>query len=399
MEYNARVLATTTLLATTSIAALLVVTKRCHARYTSGQSVGGPQNVHTESTPRVGGLAIYMGVLAAYITAYSLQLRVTQILGVLLVSTLPACLLGLIEDLTQRVKPGWRLLATLISALIACLMTGVSITDLGIPSLDGWLKIASISIAFTAFAVAGVSHAVNLIDGMNGLASGFICVAFAGLGLVALSESDYVMLRYCFVMGASSLGFMFVNWPRGKLFLGDSGSYFLGFALAWAAVLLSERNKSVAPFSMLMVCIYPIFETIYSIWRRVIRGHSYERADRLHLHSLLLKRIIRNPSSALNRFLRTWLNGYDLSRSVDWVSNSVAGITVACMSVPAAIAAYFTHYSQKLSLLACVAFVLIYVSLYARLIRFSWCSPIRFLFSRPNEYVISVRRKRRHIQF
>ena len=398
MEYNARLLVTTSLLATTSIAAVLVVTKQYHGRYTSGPIDGGPQKLHTESTPRVGGLAIYIGVLAAYITAYFLQLRVSQPLGVLLVSALPAWLFGLMEDLTQRVKPGWRLLATMASALIVCLMTGVSITSLGLPALDGWMKIAPLSIAFTAFAVGGVSHAVNLIDGMNGLASGFICVAFAGLGLIALSESDYVMLRYCFVLGASSLGFMLVNWPRGKLFLGDSGSYFLGFALAWAAVELSERNPSVAPFAMLMVCIYPVFETVYSIWRRVIRGHSYERADRLHLHSLLLRRVIRNSSSLLNRALRMMFNGWNLSRSVDWVSNSVAGLMVASLSVPAAVAAYFTHHSQTASLLACLLFVLMYVSMYARLIRFNWCSPIRFLFSRPNKQVLSVRYKRRHIE-
>ncbi|MFM7024600.1 MAG: MraY family glycosyltransferase, partial [Limnohabitans sp.] len=197
-------LATTALLVSVVVGVLLVVTGRFHNRY-SADPFEGAQKLHSEVTPRVGGLAVYLGVLAAYGVASALNLRVTQHLAVLLLAGLPAWLLGMLEDLTKHVRPRWRMLATMTSGVIASLLSGVSITHLGVSGLDVLLQVAPISILFTAFAVAGVTNAVNLIDGMNGLASGFACVAFGALGFIALSEGDYPMVRYCVVLGASSL--------------------------------------------------------------------------------------------------------------------------------------------------------------------------------------------------
>ena len=377
-----------------SVCVLLVVTGKFHNRY-SADPFEGAQKLHSEVTPRVGGLAIYLGVLAAYVVATALHLRVAQLLGVLLLAGLPAWLLGMVEDLTKQVRPRWRMLASMVSGAIACAMSGISITALGVSGLDVLLQVAPISILFTAFAVAGVTNAVNLIDGMNGLASGFACVAFGTLGFIALSEGDYPMARYCIVLGATSLGFMLLNWPRGKIFLGDSGSYFLGFALAWACVQMSQTHPYVAPFAMLLVCIHPVFEAVYSIWRRGIRGHSFARADRLHLHSLILRRVVRNPSSALNRALRALHPAWDLSRAEDWVSNAAGGLLVAGLSVPAGAAAYYTHHEPLEAMLVCGVFVLGYVAMYARLVRFHWCSPVRFLMERPAQQVLRMRQMRR----
>ena len=387
-------LATTAMLASAVVGMLLVVTSQFHGRYSS-DPLTGAQKLHTEPTPRVGGLAVYLGVLAAYAVAYTLDLRVAQQFSVLLLAGLPAWLLGMAEDLTKRVRPRWRMLATMVSGVTACLISGISITRLGVAGLDTLLQVAPISVLFTAFAVAGVANSVNLIDGMNGLASGFACVAFGALGFIALSEADYPMVRYCVVLGASSLGFMLLNWPRGRIFLGDSGSYFLGFALAWAGVQMSQRHPYVAPFAVLMVCIHPVFEAIYSIWRRLIRGQSYARADRLHLHSLILRRVVRNSSSTLNRVLRALRPQWDLSRASNWVSNAAGGLLLASLSLPAAVAAFYTHHNQLQSLLACLVFALCYVALYARLVRFGWCSPLRFLLERPAQQVLLLRSRRR----
>ena len=386
-------LGTTALLASSVVGALVVVTGKYHSCY-SADPLSGPQKLHKEITPRVGGLAIYLGVLAAFVLARSLQLRVADHLSVLLLAGLPAWLLGLTEDITKRVRPRWRLLGAMASGVIASMITGISITTVGVPGLDTVLQIAPLSILFTAFAVAGVTNAVNLIDGMNGLASGFACVAFAALGLIALSEGDHPMVRYCVVLGASSLGFMLLNWPRGRIFLGDSGSYFLGFALAWACVRLSQTQPQVSPFAVLLICIHPVFEALYSIWRRMIRGQGCSHADRLHLHSLILRRIVRTPSSALNRVLRALFNGRDVSRAQPWMSNAVGGIVVAGMSIPAALVALLTHHNSLYATLSCMLFALGYVSIYARLVRFYWCSPIQFLLERPAQQVLQLRRRR-----
>lgn len=386
-------LATTALLASSVVGALLVATGRYHSRY-SADPMNGAQKLHNEPTTRVGGLAIYLGVLAAFVLARSLHLRVADHLSVLLLAGLPAWILGLTEDITKRVRPRWRLLGAMASGVIASLITGISITSLGVPGLDTVLQIAPLSILFTAFAVAGVTNAINLIDGMNGLASGFACVAFAALGLIALTEGDFPMVRYCVVLGASSLGFMLLNWPRGKIFLGDSGSYFLGFAIAWACVRLSQTQPQVAPFAILLICIHPVFEALYSIWRRMIRGQSCSHADRLHLHSLILRRVVRSSSSGLNRTLRVLFNGHDVSRAKPWISNAVGGIVVAGMSIPAAVVAFISHNNSFYSTVACLLFAMGYVAIYARLVRFAWCSPIQFLFERPAQQVLLLRRRR-----
>ena len=390
----AHAIVTTALLVSAVVGALLVVTRRLHSRY-SADPFEGAQKLHHELTPRVGGLAIYMGVLAACWVARGLGLPVAGHLALLLLAGIPAWSLGMAEDITKRVRPRWRMLATMVSGVIASLISGVSITQLGVVGVDALLQVAPLSILFTAFAVGGVANAVNLIDGMNGLASGFACVAFGALGVIALSEGDAPMALYCMVLGAASLGFMLLNWPRGRIFLGDGGSYFLGFALAWACIQMTQRHPYVAPFSVLTVCIHPVFEALYSIWRRNIRGQSYARADRLHLHSLVLRRVVRNPSSTLNRSLSAVRAGWDLSHTADWVSNAAGGLLVASLSLPAAVAAFFTHHHQLQALLACLVFALGYVALYARLVRFKWCSPIHFLLQRPAEPVLRLRRLRR----
>jgi len=393
---DASAIASTALLVSAMVGGLLVVTRKHHQIYTA-DPFEGAQKLHSESTPRVGGVAIYLGVLAAYAVASGLHLRVAPLLAVLLLAGLPAWLLGLAEDITKKVRPRWRMLATMASGLLASLMTGLSLRQVGVPGLDAALQWAPVALLFTAFAVAGVANAVNLIDGMNGLASGFSCVAFGALVAVAHCEGDITLMRYCMVLCAASLGFMLLNWPRGKLFLGDSGSYFLGFALAWACVQMTQRNPSVATFSMLLICIHPIFEAIFSMWRRAIRGQSPAHADRLHLHSLLLRRVVRNPASRFNVALRT-LSGaqkWDFSHGSDWVSNAAAGLLVACMSLPAALASYLTHENSTTAVIACMGFVVGYVTIYARLVRFRWFSPLRFLFERPEQQVMQSRGMRR----
>lgn len=385
-------LATTALTVSALVSVLVLVTRKYHGRYSADPS-DGVQKLHTGPTPRIGGIAIYLGVLAAFTVARALGLQVASLLLVLLVAGLPVWVMGLLEDLTKRVSPRWRMLGAMGSALLAYQLTGVSLDKVDIPLVDAALVVLPVSIAFTVIAVAGVVNAVNLIDGMNGLASGFASVAFAALGAIAFAQGDYPLARMCVVMGAASLGFMLLNWPRGKLFLGDGGSYFLGFAIAWTCVQITQRHDAVSPFAALTICIHPVLEALYSIYRRWIKGHSYARADRLHLHSLVLRRVVCNPESTLNRVLRI-VAGQDLSRRAAWVTNATTGLMLVGMSVPAAVMAYVARYQTHLLVLACLFFAVGYVTLYARLVRFRWCSPLHFVLARPADSIMVMRRRR-----
>jgi UDP-N-acetylmuramyl pentapeptide phosphotransferase/UDP-N-acetylglucosamine-1-phosphate transferase len=331
-------------LATLSIALLLVMTRRWHGRF-SADGLQGVQKMHTIPTPRIGGLAIVLGVLAGYGLAHPGQ---QSLLGVLLLAGLPAFLFGLAEDVTKRVGVMPRLLATMASGVLGWWLTGQSITSVDLPFLDPLLTVPLISVVFTAFAVGGVANAVNIVDGFNGLAGGFLVIAFIGLAMIA--------------------------WSAGDMDLGDGGSYFGGFALAWASVLLVERNPSVTPFAALLVCVHPVTEVLFSIYRRRMHGSHPGQPDRLHLHSLLMRRVVR-PA-----LIRLWSGDMAVVRSTQ---NSITGVLLALMSVPPVLLAAVWSKQPLLAAATVLLVMLGYVALYARLVRFHWCSPVKFVFVKP----------------
>jgi UDP-N-acetylmuramyl pentapeptide phosphotransferase/UDP-N-acetylglucosamine-1-phosphate transferase len=271
---------------------LIVVTTPLHARYTLDAPASGVQKFHEKPVPRVGGLAIFLGLITGYgllETSYAgPDAEATQmLLKPMLFAALPAFAFGLAEDLTRSVGVAERLLATMASAVLAWWLTGVSLTQLDTPGLDALVAVLPLSVAFTAFAVGGVANAVNIIDGFHGLASGFFILACVAIGLIATQVADPGLAQLAFLSAAVALGFFVVNYPFGRLFLGDGGAYLLGFWLAWLCVLLPMRNPEVSAWVSLLVCIYPVTEVLYSIYRRLaLRLHMGE-PDRAHLHSLL----------------------------------------------------------------------------------------------------------------
>lgn len=149
------------------------------------------------------------------------------------------------------------------------------------------MKFTLVSVIFTAFAVGGVANAINIIDGFNGLASTMSSLAFVGYAVIAWQVGDHNLAGVALVCAARVWGFFWVNWPFGKIFLGDGGSYFIVFALAFVAVMLIERNPSVSAFAILMT------EVLLSIFRRRIKKLHPGHPDRLHFHSLVKQRYVR----------------------------------------------------------------------------------------------------------
>jgi UDP-N-acetylmuramyl pentapeptide phosphotransferase/UDP-N-acetylglucosamine-1-phosphate transferase len=349
-----------------TVALLLVLTERWHARF-SADGLRGVQKVHLSPTPRVGGIAVILAVAAAWAVAAPGR---AHILGVLILAGLPAFAFGLAEDLTKKVSVRMRLMATMASGIVGWLLTGVSITGLDVPTINPLMGYTVVSVAFTAFAVGGLANAVNIVDGFNGLASGFVVIALMGLALVAASAGDMDLALACLAIEAAFFGFWLVNWPWGKLFLGDGGSYFGGFSLAWASVLLIERNPGVSAFTPLLICIHPVTEVLFSIYRRRMTRVSPSAPDRLHLHTLVMRRVVR-----------PWLAGVyrDEPSFARLLRNPVTGMAIALMTTPAVAIALLLQGSPVLGAIACLLFMLGYVTLYARLVCFKWCSPITFL--------------------
>lgn len=342
---------------------LIVLTKKLHGSATMDLS-HGIQKFHTTPTPRVGGLPIVIGLSVACFTSTP---EIKHILTPILIAGMPAFLFGLAEDITKRVGVLARLLATMASGLLAWWTTDYSLSRVNVWGIDWLLEYTLISVVFTSFAVGGVANAINIIDGFNGLASSMATFAFAGFSVIALSVGDVTLSSVAIILAACVWGFFWVNWPFGKLFLGDGGSYFIGFALAWVAVLLMERNPSVSPFAALLICIHPISEVVLSIFRRKLKKMNPSHPDRLHFHSIIKQRYVRRWFSNLSLELR----------------NSITGLLVGFMTLTAVLIALLVCQNSFLSILAVVASVMGYVAIYARIVRFKWCSPISFLISKP----------------
>jgi UDP-N-acetylmuramyl pentapeptide phosphotransferase/UDP-N-acetylglucosamine-1-phosphate transferase len=317
---------------------LTVLTKGWHRRYTL-DSFEGVQKAHTKETPRVGGAAILLGIsCAAPVTDQATR----DLLYPTLLASAPAFIFGLAEDLTKQVGALQRLLATMASGLLGWYITGVSLTSVSVPGLDQLLSMGAISVIFTAFAIGGVANAVNLIDGYNGIASGFVVLALMAVASVAADVGDLALAKSALIAAAGFIGLFLVNWPFGKLFLGDSGAYLGGFLVAWLCVLLTQRNESVSPFAALLVCIHPVTETVYTVWRRLRSGSKPGQPDTMHLHNMICFRLMQVVNGRME------------------LANPMSGLAVACLSIPSALLASGNYESG----LTCASFSLIFVVFY-----------------------------------
>ncbi len=277
------------------ISCLLIIRyQHLHAHVTGDNKLSDPQKFHSRIVPRIGGVAIFLGLLAAALTRWLQDLSMDINLFTLLICSLPAILMGLTEDMTKRISVRARLLATAGSALLAGYFLNAWIDRIDVIGIDPLLAIPAVSILFTCVAIAGLANAYNIIDGFNGLASMVAIIALIAITYVAFRIGDTAVAIASLTMAGALAGFFLWNYPRGLIFLGDGGAYLIGFWIATVSILLVSRNPQVSPWFAVLVNCYPIFETLFSIWRKKIhQGKSPGQADAAHFHSLIYRRIIR----------------------------------------------------------------------------------------------------------
>lgn len=278
-----------------TIGGLIVLSERWHGRFTGDYDLNKPQASHTRSTPRIGGLAVFGGTLAGLLVlARPSNITLNSLWPSLFIAAMPVFVAGILEDITKDIGAMKRLLAAFVSAAIAFWFLGGGINRVGIDFMDDLLGLWGISLVLTVVAVGGCTHALNLIDGMNGLAGMAACLMSISIALVAYQVGDPAIFAIALALASSIIGFFVWNFPYGRVFLGDGGAYFIGFLLAELAVLLVARNPSVSPFYAMAVLFYPIFETLFSIWRRLVkRNVPVDQPDALHLHQLVFRRLVR----------------------------------------------------------------------------------------------------------
>ena len=173
--------------------------------------------------------------------------------------------------------------------MIAIILFKVWLESLGIPGVDMLLMFAPFGILFTIFATVGVVNAFNLIDGLNGLSS-YVAVSVAfSLSIIAFQAGNTQISIFLVLIVSSVLGFMILNFPMGKIFLGDGGAYATGHLLVWSAVILINSKGEISTFSILLIFFWPVADTGLAIWRRWRLGNPADRPDRLHFHQLTMR--------------------------------------------------------------------------------------------------------------
>ena len=343
-------------LASFGVSALILVTKPLHAKY-SLDSAEGVQRAHTNPTPRVGGLGIICGLAVGAMLAINSvkpDLRLLLLLGFIVFS------FGFTEDITKKVSVAIRLWATFMPAVVGYFVGGMTLRKIGFAPFDQLLLFTPFAICFTAFAIGGITHAMNIIDGFNGLTAWVSIWILTSIAFIAHSVGDSSVFFACAVVIVSILGLLPFNWPSGKLFLGDGGSYLIGLCIAWCSVLITMRNPEVSPFAPLLACAYPVIEVLYSIYRRKKNRQESGQPDRLHLHQLMATQLVYNRFSKL--------------RSV--YKNSLSGFLISLFTIlPAYLSWYF--YTQTDKLLMCFGlFIIAYVCVYQLCAAFPHASPL-----------------------
>lgn len=355
-----------------------------HFHLSADHDLAGVQKMHEVAVPRVGGIGIFLALVCSAVVLWAIDSPHQRFFLLFLV---PASLIfgvGLLEDLTKRVSVRVRLSAAMLAALTGSALLNITVRNFGIDVLDTLFQINFIALVFTMVAVAGVSNAVNLIDGFNGLSGVVTLVALLALGMVAYLAGDILVCTIALATAGGVAGFLVWNYPNAKIFLGDGGAYLVGFVIAELSVMLRERNPDVSVLFPLLLMIYPIFETLFTIYRRkFIQGQSPGAPDALHLHQIINKRLVRWRTEGKPGALRS--RGNAKTSPYLWVLSTMA-------TVPAVL---FWNNSALLAVFI-LLFALSYVWVYSRLVKFKTPSVLSFPLKKARVHGSKVIRKNRN---
>lgn len=333
-----------------SVCMLLVVTQRWHGHFSHDHDLKGAQKIHESPVPRIGGLGLFGGVAIGCAVGFLMNGNTYAVALTVLVSALPVFAAGLAEDLTKRITIKIRLLASFASAALGVWLLDARLTDLDTPGLDFLIQYPLPSVLFTCFAVGGMTNSINIIDGLNGLAAGSVSLMLSGLACIAWMHGDPLIMKLCLWGIAAMLGFLILNFPFGRIFLGDGGAYLAGFWVAECGVLLLVRNPEVSTWAVLLACCYPVWETVYSMYRRRVVAHvGSGLADNAHLHQLLFRQ------SRLNIGRRN---------HPAWQSHGLATAAIWILVASCQVIAIVATEQTGLLIAGVIAFALIYICIY-----------------------------------
>lgn len=284
------------------------------AAYKTGAvDIPNQRKVHNEPMPRLGGLAVYLGFM---VTALLFVEITDPVVGLLLGGTI-ILLLGVADDV-WGISPKIKLLGQVFAALVA-IAFGIQIQSLSNP-FDGLIFLGALSVPITVFWVVGITNAVNLIDGLDGLASGISAIALFTFSYIAFINEQPVVSLLALLLASCTMGFLRYNFYPAKVFLGDSGSMFLGFNIACLAVFGLLKGVTLTTLlTPLIILAVPICDTFFAIVRRKWKHQPIFKADKKHFHHRLLSKGLSHWQAVLVIYFISLF----FSAGALWVSNVI----------------------------------------------------------------------------
>ena len=261
----------------------------------ANEAISAKQASHSNLTSRVGGLAAIMALLIG------VCLTADQFIFFIVLSSMPVLVAGGLEDLGYNIKPVYRFNAAIVSGFIAIYLTGLWLDNVDFTILTPILALPFIAICFTAFASAGISNSINLIDGVNGLASGVITLIGLALCIISFSVGEVGLGTFCIILVGSILGFFIWNFPKGLIFLGDAGAYTYGHLLVWIAISLITKHPEISAWAIFCLFFWPIMDTIAAIFRRIVKRSSINQADYMHFHQLVMRAVVIHSGGRISQ--------------------------------------------------------------------------------------------------
>ncbi|MFP4534223.1 MAG: MraY family glycosyltransferase [Spirochaetaceae bacterium] len=249
-----------------------------------------PRKIHTEDTPRIGGVGIFFSfMIAAAVVLISRgeDVRAVRYLP-LLGGVVIIHFLGLLDDFINLVAPR-KFLLQLLAGLVVTLGP-FRIDALAIPFSETSIPLGWLAYPITVLWIVSISNAVNLIDGADGLAGGVSAIVALFIGVIASHSGNATLALLAFALVGATVGFLVYNFPPAKIFMGDSGSLLLGFLLATLPLVGFTEGAAFPAIPVITLLFIPILDTLMAIIRRLRRGLPVHQADREHIHHRLIDR-------------------------------------------------------------------------------------------------------------
>ena len=261
------------------------------------------QRLHQDEVPRTGGLIMYL-----FLTMTAYFIFNSDLLNIILISAVPIIFIGAKEDLFHNTSPKLRLIFMILSASLFIYFLPVNLPEIDFPLINQLLSFSILKEIFFIFSILVIVNGNNLIDGVNGNMALTNVVQLCVIAILASTVNDSHMIEVCLILMLPLIIFLIFNFPLGKIFSGDAGAYFYGFAISASVIYLFGEYGQLLSWNAVLILIYPSIELLFSfIRKKIFDNKSPFTPDAKHLHSIIFRYLTKRLTLTNNSLVTVCL--------------------------------------------------------------------------------------------